>query len=79
MEAKKQMVILVANGEKREFTFAHAEKLLKMSNNGGWKLPEDSQFKFDNNGIGIKDYKRRDQITEEKKGDKSSNSASAKD
>lgn len=57
MEAKKQMVVLVAGDQKQEFEISHAERLLRMPNNGGWQLPKDSQFKFENNGIGI----RRDQ------------------
>ena len=40
-------------GERREsFSVEHAERILKMPNNGGWHLPEDSEFNFDKkNGI----------------------------
>ena len=39
----------------------HAERLLRMPNNGGWQLPKDSPFKFDfANGIGIKPSKGGD-------------------
>lgn len=39
-------------GITREFTAAHAERLLRMRNNGGWVLPENSKFSFDKeNGI----------------------------
>jgi hypothetical protein len=79
MEAKKQMVVLVANGQEREFEVSHAERLLKMANNGGWKLPEDSQFKYTDYGIGIKDDKRGVEGSEKKSNDKSSNSTSRKD
>lgn len=46
MKAKITAVSLVANGIKREFEFAHAERLLRMPNNGGWRLPENSKFEF---------------------------------
>ena len=39
-------------GMKKEFDVDHAERLLLMNNNGGWKLPDDSNFEFDKeNGI----------------------------
>lgn len=39
-------------GITREFTAAHAERLLRMRNNGGWVLPAESKFTFDKeNGI----------------------------
>jgi len=79
MEAKKQMVSLEANGQSQDFTFEHAEKLLQMSNNGGWKLTQDSQFKFENNGLRIRENKRGTEITDKKGGDKQSNTTAAKD
>lgn len=46
------MVTLATDKGSREFEINHAERLLRMKNNGGWKLPEDSQYKFHfNNGI----------------------------
>ena len=30
----------------KTFGFSHAERILKMDNNGGWKLPEKSPYKF---------------------------------
>lgn len=34
------------------YTVNHAERILRMPNNGGWKLPSDSKFNFDEkNGI----------------------------
>lgn len=68
MEARKQMVRLIAGDQQQEFEISHAERLLKMPNNGGWELPKDSQFKFDENGIGIRKNKGRD-IEAEKQGD----------
>ncbi len=46
MNAKTTTVTLVANGVTREFEFSHAERLLRMPNNGGWSLPENSKFEF---------------------------------
>lgn len=51
MNAKTTTVTLVANGVTREFEFAHAETLLRMPNNGGWKLPENSKYEFVNHGL----------------------------
>lgn len=37
------------------FEINHAERLLRMPNNGGWQLPKDSPYYFDyKNGIGYK-------------------------
>ena len=45
----------------REFDVTHAERLLKMQNNGGWQLPENSKFEFDKeNGIRYKGNKKAD-------------------
>lgn len=46
MNAKTTTVTLVANGVTREFEFSHAERLLRMPNNGGWKLPDNSKYEF---------------------------------
>lgn len=73
------MVKLEANDQIQEFTIDHAERLLNMGNNGGWKLPEDSQFKFENHGIGIRDTKKGSDVTVKKDSDKQSNPTSAKD
>lgn len=36
----------------REFEITHAERLLGMPNNGGWQLPENSEYIFDlNDGL----------------------------
>lgn len=36
-----------ADGTQREFEVNHAERILRMPNNGGWKLPDNSEYKFD--------------------------------
>lgn len=55
MNAKTTSVTLVANGVSRDFEFEHAERLLRMPRNGGWKLPEDSKYEFVENAL----HKRR--------------------
>ena len=51
MNAKTTTVTLMANNVTREFEISHAERLLRMPNNGGWHLPENSKFEFVNNGL----------------------------
>lgn len=66
--AKKTTVFLecAALDTVREFDVAHAERLLRMQNNGGWRLPEDSTFKFDNeNGITINRNKKENRGKQE--------------
>lgn len=60
-----------------EFEINHAERILRMPNNGGWQLPEDSEYKFDfNNGIGYRKNKKRDNGTGEAGDDSESGTAS---
>ena len=58
---KQQTVILVTNsGLKHEFGIQHAERLLDMGPhlNGGWKVPEDSDYYYDEeNGLRLKSGK----------------------
>ena len=58
MNAKTTTVTLVANGVTREFEFSHAERLLRMPNNGGWHLPEKSKFEFVDYGLRRRQDKR---------------------
>jgi hypothetical protein len=60
MNAKTTNVTLVANGVTQDFEFAHAERLLRMPNNGGWKLPENSKYEFVNNGLQRRASKKED-------------------
>jgi len=59
MNAKTTTVTLVANGVTREFELTHAERLLRMPNNGGWQLPQDSKFEFIDNGLRRKQVKKQ--------------------
>ena len=48
-------------GTTQEFEINHAERLLRMPNNGGWVLPADSQYIFNvKNGIGLRNDKKED-------------------
>ena len=52
MAGKTTTVTLVASGvAPQEFEISHAERLLRLPKNGGWKLPKDSKFEFVNNGL----------------------------
>ena len=49
---KVKLVNPTSNVEPIELEVGHAERLLRMENNGGWKLPENSPFTFSvENGI----------------------------
>lgn len=51
-------VELTTGTQTQIFEVNHAERLLRMPNNGGWKLPEDSPYKFDKgNGITVRTNK----------------------
>lgn len=38
------MIELTANDRRETFSVEHAHQLLLMRNNGGWKLPDDSEW-----------------------------------
>jgi hypothetical protein len=45
-------VLLEVGKTQRKFEINHAERLLKMPNNGGWQLPKDSEYQLDEkNGL----------------------------
>lgn len=73
MAAKVTKVKLVCppHGLTEEFEIKHAERLLRMSKNGGWQLPEKTPFEFSKeNGIRYKTHKKGNDGTEEKGDDK---------
>ena len=50
-QSKVKLVVPDSQME-REFEINHAERLLGMPNNGGWQLPENSEYIFDlNDGL----------------------------
>lgn len=67
MNAKTTTVTLVANGVAREFEISHAERLLRMRNNGGWEL-NDKQFEFVENALRRRKNKERDNRTQKRGG-----------
>lgn len=59
---KEQTITLVVpkHNIKQEFSLQHAERLLDMGTrmNGGWELPEDSNYYYDEeNGLRVKSDK----------------------
>lgn len=51
MKAKTTKVTLEVDGRRQDFEFEHAERLLMRPKNGGWHLPEDSKFVFEDNAL----------------------------
>ena len=61
MTAKTTNVILECEAlGQREFEVSHAERLLGMVNNGGWRLPKDSKFEFVDNGLRLRRNTKED-------------------
>lgn len=50
-EAKIKLTCSAKGVADQEFEKEHAERLLGMTNNGGWKLPKDSPYKFTDNAL----------------------------
>ena len=46
------------------FEFSHAERILLMPKNGGWKLPKDSLYKLEKNGLKLKRSETTDRQSE---------------
>lgn len=72
MNAKQTTVALCQKntGVTQEFEITHAERILRLRNNGGWELPESSNYIFDlQNGITKKRNKGKDKGAEEKRND----------
>ena len=64
MERTNTVVLQVGN-VKQEFEINHAERILRMPNNGGWHLPDDSNYEMDQqNGIVTKRNKGKTQKPE---------------
>jgi hypothetical protein len=39
--------LVTEDGQRGAFELEHAERLLRMPNNGGWRLPDASPYQFD--------------------------------
>lgn len=62
-QSKIKLVVPDSDME-REFEITHAERLLGMPNNGGWQLPENSEYIFDlNDGLKRKQPKGNPEST----------------
>ncbi len=73
MGAKRTTVVLECPplNTTEEYEINHAERLLRMPNNGGWRLPEKTPFEFSNEyGIRYKTHKKGNNGAEEKSDDK---------
>lgn len=69
-----------AANNRQTFEINHAERLLRMPNNGGWQLPEDSPYYFDvKNGIGYKQTKKGSTKPEETGDDSTGDNAPKQD
>ncbi len=51
MKSKVTQVRLSANGRTRSFDVVHAERLLRMPNNGGWQIAEGENLVLTENGF----------------------------
>lgn len=40
-------LVVSSQGIRKSFSIDHAERLLRMPNNGGWTLPATSKYEFD--------------------------------
>lgn len=58
-------------GVTEDFEINHAERLLRMPNNGGWELPVNSEYNFsETNGIGLRKTEKIDTRKEKDGGSK---------
>lgn len=64
MSTKVTMVRLTANGITRSFEISHAERLLRMPNNGGWQIAEGEKLELTDNGFKCIKDKRGGSATE---------------
>jgi hypothetical protein len=59
-------VVLQVGDKTQEFEINHAERILRMPDNGGWRLPDDSNYQMDEvNGLTSKRNKGKDKKSEE--------------
>ena len=72
MSAKQTFVMLECDAlGVRDFEFEQANRLLAMKPNGGWRLPEDSEYQFSvENGLERRGNKEENPRTGKKKCDK---------
>lgn len=51
MENKSKTVRLQVGDKMQSFEISHAERLLRLPNNGGWQLPTSSEFELTKDGL----------------------------
>ena len=76
---EKTVTLVTPKGLKQEFSISHAERLLDMGEalNGGWKIPDDSDYYYDEEyGIRVKSNKAADIEAKEEANNSKGNSAS---
>ena len=54
---RTKYITLTANGVSKSFDIDHAERILGMPHNGGWKILEENKYIFEN-GIIVRRNKR---------------------
>lgn len=65
MQERIKKVVLEAGEVRREFEITHAERLLRMPNNGGWHFPQDSDFEMtEQNGVELRRNKESNKKSE---------------
>lgn len=82
MSGSKQTTVLLVVpkfGIQQDFALDHAERILRMPNNGGWELPEDSNFELTENGLACRRNKKGNKGKQEGAGNLESESASEQD
>lgn len=67
MGAKVTTVTLQSDslGVTQEFEISHATRLLRMQNNGGWRLPKESKYQFNGDDINLRTDKGSDKQAKE--------------
>lgn len=66
MKAKRTMVTLQYSNVTEDFEISHAERILRMSNNGGWHLPENSEYIYEDGNLNRRNKKSNSGRKEEK-------------
>lgn len=59
MGAKVTTIRLQAGSRIEAFDAEHAERLLRMPNNGGWHIAEDEKVELTENGFRLKEHTKR--------------------
>jgi hypothetical protein len=81
MSGKTTLVTLQNDslGVTEDFEISHAERLLRMQNNGGWFIPQTSKYEFNGYDINIRANQESGSRTEEQAGNSESESAAGQD